>query len=790
MEHDRIINLSRSLPRLSVRARYALTLLAFLATFALRWMLDPILGGTYVYTLLYAAIAIAVCLLGWRAATLVALLGYLFAEYLFAAPRYSWLLPENPIRGVVSIAIYALTGAIVIALGEGMRRAASKAEHEVAERTRTEESLRRSHQTFFNLVTQAPLGVYVVDHTFRIAHVSQGAQPAFQNVRPLIGHDFAEAMRILWPEAFADEAIRRFRHTLDTGESYVAPSLTERREDIGTTESYEWEIHRIIMPDGTFGVVCYYYVSTAIRLAERALRDSQQLLKAMLEQLPGGVGVTDMNGLWTLTNPLMERYLPRGIPSVLPDRVVRWQAWDDAGKPIPPEDWPGKRALRGEATVPGLAMLHRTDEGADRWMRVSAAPLRDDQGTIIGATCIMQDIDDLWRAEQEIRAHRDNLQQLVEERSSELVKAQRHLAAQQRMAALGTLAAGLAHDMKNVLMPLSARLDAVMSASGLAGEARTNLAVVVALLDHLREMARNLSLFARDPEQEGIEGSTSLAPWCSRVKGFIESSIADSSHAPRGWIRINWDCPDGLPPVAVAPHRLTQAVLNLVHNARDAILTSKSTGAPATSHDPERGCITVAAREVPGGDAVEISVTDDGCGMNEETRSRCVEPFFTTKDRPAAAGLGGSGLGMSLVHAIVERAGGDLTISSVPGDGTTITMALPIASPGHDPTPQAVRQARVSIEDKRTRALVIESLRSLRYEAVDGHPEDDSPSVLWVTDGKGVGSEHAAAFLGLRAGRRVVALGVNDDWREAGAVVCERTVALSQLRRVLAGESP
>jgi ABC-2 type transport system ATP-binding protein len=79
------------------------------------------------------------------------------------------------------------------------------------------------------LVEQSPLGIYTVDSEFRVRNVSAGAMPAFRNVEPLIGRDFAEVMRILWPESFASEAIRIFRHTLATGEPYVSPGLTEKR---------------------------------------------------------------------------------------------------------------------------------------------------------------------------------------------------------------------------------------------------------------------------------------------------------------------------------------------------------------------------------------------------------------------------------------------------------------------------------------------------------------------------------------------------------------------------------
>ncbi|HEY9828746.1 MAG TPA: PAS domain S-box protein, partial [Stenomitos sp.] len=118
------------------------------------------------------------------------------------------------------------------------------------ERARAEAALRVSHNTFRHLVENSPFGVYVVDADFRLAQVSTGAQKVFASVRPLLGRDFAEVMRILWPETFANEAIAHFRHTLETGEPYHAPNTVERRHDTNEVESYDWKIERIALPDG------------------------------------------------------------------------------------------------------------------------------------------------------------------------------------------------------------------------------------------------------------------------------------------------------------------------------------------------------------------------------------------------------------------------------------------------------------------------------------------------------------------------------------------------------------
>ncbi|MCI0630284.1 MAG: ATP-binding protein [Phycisphaerales bacterium] len=407
--------------------------------------------------------------------------------------------------------------------------------------------------------------------------------------------------------------------------------------------------------------------------AEQAVRDSKSRLTTILGQLPVGVGVVDRNGRWIVSNALMRTFVPSTIPSRDPGRVGRWRARGPDGRDIARDQWPIARAFAGEIVSPGIEFTYTPDDGREVYTLVSTAPLRNHDGTIHAVVAVVQDIDGRKRAEVAVQA-------ALDKRTTEVTRAERALATAQRMAAVGTLASGLAHDIDNVLWPLSARMDGVLADPGLGADARSSLAAVVALLDHLRAMSKNLCLFARDPEQEGIEGFTDLADWRSGVQGFMEASLAGKDSLRRElreWLKLSFDVPSGLPPVKVAPHRLTQAVLNLIHNARDAIVIARSER-PAQQ---EPGCITVEARANPDGSAVKLKVIDDGCGMDDETIRRSVEPFFTTKDRPRAAGMGGSGMGLTLAQSICDRVGGQLEIESALDKGTTVTMTLPVVTP-------------------------------------------------------------------------------------------------------------
>jgi PAS domain S-box-containing protein len=133
-------------------------------------------------------------------------------------------------------------------------------------------ALRRQHEeTFSTLIEHAPFGVYVVDAAFRLRAINRGAEKVFGEIDPLLGRDFGEVLRLIWTEPFASEAIERFRHTLETGEPFVSPTITENRRNVPRTESYDWQLRRVTLPDGTHGVVCYFHDLTPLREAEAAL---------------------------------------------------------------------------------------------------------------------------------------------------------------------------------------------------------------------------------------------------------------------------------------------------------------------------------------------------------------------------------------------------------------------------------------------------------------------------------------------------------------------------------------
>jgi PAS domain S-box-containing protein len=147
-------------------------------------------------------------------------------------------------------------------------------------RRETEETLRQSSAQYKTLLDQAPLGVYLVDAEFRIREINPVALPVFSDIPGgVVGRDFAEVMHRVWESQYADEVVRIFRHTLQTGEPYFTPERAEFRVDRQTIEYYEWRADRIPLAQGRYGVVCYFRDISAQVAARRTIEESREALR-------------------------------------------------------------------------------------------------------------------------------------------------------------------------------------------------------------------------------------------------------------------------------------------------------------------------------------------------------------------------------------------------------------------------------------------------------------------------------------------------------------------------------
>lgn len=222
----------------------------------------------------------------------------------------------------------------------------------------------------------------------------------------------------------------------------------------------------------------------------------------------------------------------------------------------------------------------------------------------------------------------------------------------QKMEAVGTLAAGVAHDFNN---SLSAIVNfAEVAARGISGNSKEH-EYVCHVLDAAKQAAgttRGLLTFCGQQTTE--KSPTDIVDLLKNSVTFLERLLPAS-------IKITLDTPDSVELICRTDEaQLQQALLNLVVNARDAM--------------PEGGEITITANANARNDFVTIVVADSGVGMSREILDRIFDPFFSTKGRGK-----GTGLGMSIVHGIVEDHGGTIDVDSTLGEGTTITIQLPLS---------------------------------------------------------------------------------------------------------------
>lgn len=265
----------------------------------------------------------------------------------------------------------------------------------------------------------------------------------------------------------------------------------------------------------------------------------------------------------------------------------------------------------------------------------------------------------LWinqaRAERALRDLNESLEQRVVTMLAQREKALAQLHESRKMEMVGQLSGGVAHDFNNLLTPIMASLELVRRR---VEDPRSTKLLDSAMLaaDRARTLVGRLLTFAR--RQTLVPEAIRLDGLVAELKDLIERSLGPM-------IVMEVDIPDSLPAVFVDPHQLELAILNLTVNARDAM--------------DDGGRVKISARaeslEAKFGNHVRLTVSDNGCGMSEDTLRHCVEPFYSTK------GVGkGTGLGLSMVQGLALQSGGEFDIRSRPGQGTQVSLWLPVAS--------------------------------------------------------------------------------------------------------------
>jgi PAS domain S-box-containing protein len=382
---------------------------------------------------------------------------------------------------------------------------------------------------------------------------------------------------------------------------------------------------------------------------------SERLLRIVLDSVPDAVVVADASRQIVACNAAATDLLgvKHGAPALYqvfrPDKVTRLGGNEQV---LP-------RVLRGDAVDHEEQFVRPPGASDGLVMSVSARPLRDESG-ITGAVVVYRDM------------------------SGERA-AQEQLMVSDRMASVGMLAAGVAHEINNPLACVLANLELLDSAltdpaeAVPADERKEMLDDARTAADRVRQIVRDLKIFSR--HEDAQDGAVDL-------RRTLESTLRMAWNEIRHRARLEKDLVE-TPPVRGSESRLGQVFLNLVVNAAQAIPEGNA----------ERNTIRVRTR-VDDPEVVVVEVADTGSGMSPDVKRHLFSPFFTTKP----PGMG-SGLGLAISHRIVTSLGGSIAVDSEPGRGTTFYVTLPIAE---EQPSEPVRRSRTVRTTRRARILVVD----------------------------------------------------------------------------------
>lgn len=305
---------------------------------------------------------------------------------------------------------------------------------------------------------------------------------------------------------------------------------------------------------------------------------------------------------------------------------------------------------------------------------------------------------------------------------------QDQLVRSQKMEAFGQLAGGVAHDFNNFLTTILGYSDLLLDELGMKG----------AIADHISEIrnaagrasiltAQLLAFSRKHPLAPCVVDVNPLLGNLERsLLRLLGENISVQCHFERGKEGMH---------TKVDPGQLTQIILNLVVNARDAmprggyLALETCTVAVEVPEDRELGC-----EDLPAGEYVRISVADNGAGMSDEVKRHLFEPFFTTKDEGR-----GSGLGLATSYGIVRQSGGHICVESELGKGTTVKIFLPkvpappapnYKRPGANKLPTGVETILVLEDDISVRHISVRVLRGLGYHVLEAANGDDAQQLI------------------------------------------------------------
>lgn len=402
-------------------------------------------------------------------------------------------------------------------------------------------------------------------------------------------------------------------------------------------------------------------------IADRKATEEERLrLAAAVEQAGEAIVITDTQGLIVYVNPIFEQTSGYGKKELLNKDYFEIFAMDGTDKDLKER---AQQAMRQGETFSGHTRRRR-EGGRSLELDISLFSIRDPSGAIINYIILEKDVTTEYMLQEHLR-HR------------------------QKMEALGTLAGGIAHDFNNILNPIF--INTELALLDVPEPTRSSLKMALEAAHRGKELVKQIITFSRQKEQ--AQKLIKVGPLIREAIKFIRSSLPAN-------IEIRDHIPVDTVPILADSAQIHQVIMNLCSNAAYAM--REHGGVLAVTLGEVEVDSTLLARypDLKPGLYLRLAVSDTGTGMEQEVKERAFDPFFTTKEQGE-----GAGMGLAVVHGIVKKHGGAVTVYSEVGKGSTFSIYFPVpegeSSPKNvDLTPIPRGKERILIvEDEKAQAI-------------------------------------------------------------------------------------
>lgn len=690
------------------------------ATLGLRLALDRQLDGRPTLVMFTMPIMVSAYLGGWGAGLVATASAYLLASYYLLPPIHSFAITSSAERWQQFFIV--LAGIVISLLNEALHRARHRADAAIRRQQLAAAALQQAElrhtARITGIVESAMDAIISIDSAQRVVLFNAAAERMFACPAAMaLGHGLE---RFIPAPSRAEHGghVAAFGSSGETSRSMRSlGALTARRID-GAEFPIEASISHIEVDGERFYTVILRDITERERTNARLLAQLERL--GLLDQITRAIGERqDLHSIFQVTARSLEEQLPADFACVLRhDGETGALSMTGIG-------------LRSAMLMPGLAaqaaiafdagrlarllggeLIHDTDTAALAFpfaMRMAAeglrslvlAPLRTEGrvfGLLIAARCMphafgSNECEFLRQlsAHVALAAHHARLHGELQSSFDALRRTQDAVMQQERLRAIGQMASGIAHDINNALTPAVLYAESLLAQEPLSQRGRTQVQSIARAVDDVAATVARMREFYRAREPKVAWAPLALDELARQVVELSRARWSDMPQRRGVMIEVVFELGENLPQVLGAESEIREALINLVFNAVDAmpdggvmsLRTRVVDAAPDATSDapsdaPRDATSDATSHARMAAPRVALEVGDTGIGMDEATRLRCLEPFFTTK------GERGTGLGLAMVYGTAQRHGAEIAIASAPGSGTVVGMLFPVRAQAVD----------------------------------------------------------------------------------------------------------